>query len=62
MKIYMSTGKYSPSGTINGDIEWKPPCVKQWTRVSGMNTDRIDFKACLWSYMNANNNKKRMFL
>ena len=30
-------GKYTPSNGVNGDVAWKPVCVKQWNSVFQLN-------------------------
>jgi hypothetical protein len=29
--FFMGLGEYSPNDAINGDMGWKPLCVKQWS-------------------------------
>ena len=33
IRCFMGLGKYSPNDAINGDMDWKPLCVKQWSCV-----------------------------
>ena len=64
IRFYMGVGKYTPNDAINGDMGWKPPCVKlwscvlrHWSRLSNMNVQRINFKVFKWSYRYAVNRK-----
>jgi hypothetical protein len=65
IRFFMSPGKYSPNEAINGDMGWKPPCVKQWScvfrhwaRCNVMSTDRVNYKVFRWAFRNAFNKKK----
>ena len=65
IRFFMCLGKYSPNDAINGDMDWKPPCVKQWrcvfrhwARCNVMSTDRVNYKVFRWAFRNAFNKKK----
>ena len=44
IRFFMGLGKYSPNDAINGDMGWKPLCVKQWSCVLD---NGLDVMLCL---------------
>ena len=32
-RYFLGVGKYTPNNGVNGDMAWKPACVKQWCSV-----------------------------
>lgn len=60
LRFFLGVGKYSPNDGISGDMGWKPPIVRQWkcislywSRLSNMNTTRINKRVALWAYSKA---------
>ena len=65
MRFFMGVGKYTPNDAVQGDMGWKPVCVRQWSdifrhwsRLLKMDNDRLNFKVFEWSFNEASRNRK----
>lgn len=61
MRVFLGTGRYTPTAAVSGDMGWIPSNITQWksicchwSRQVNMGDDRVNKRIFTWAYSKAN--------